>query len=237
MGSEGWPFATVDSFPGADADPLYKSRHIKDLYLKAEPNYQGRFTVPVLWDKKTQAIVNNESSEIIRMFNTAFNDFLSPAQASLDFYPENLRGEIDEINEWVYPGINNGVYRSGFATTQEAYTKAVKEVFEALDKAEGILTGKDYLVANKLTEADIRLWVTIVRFDPVYFGHFKCNIRSIRDGYPAIDKWMRNLYWNIDAFKSSTNFDHIKTHYYWSHTTVNPTRVVPVGPIPNINPL
>ncbi|KAG6828600.1 hypothetical protein H0H92_007341 [Tricholoma furcatifolium] len=220
MGSQGWPFANVDAFPAADADPLYQSQHVKDLYIKADPDYGGRFTVPVLWDKKNHTIVNNESSEIIRMFNTAFNEFIPADKAALDFYPERLRSEIDELNSWIYPNINNGVYRSGFATTQEAYEKAVVEVFEALDKTEKILTGKDYLVGSTLTEADIRLWVTIIRFDPVYVGHFKCNFRTIRDGYPAIHTWMQKLYWNNDAFKSSTNFEHIKTHYYWSHTAV-----------------
>jgi len=237
MGTQGWPFASVDQFPGADVDPLYKSEHVKDLYLKADPNYGGRFTVPVLWDKKNHTIVNNESSEIIRMFNTAFDDLIAPDKAALDFYPENLRAEIDDLNEWIYPNINNGVYRSGFASTQEAYQKAVNDVFEALDKVEKILTGKDYLVGNTLTEADIRLWVTIIRFDPVYVGHFKCNIRTIRDGYPAIHTWMQKLYWNNEAFRSSTNFDHIKTHYYWSHPFINPTRIIPEGPIPNIKPL
>lgn len=237
MGSDGWPFANSDEFPGAEVDPLYKSNHVKDLYLRADPDYGGRFTVPVLWDKKTQKIVNNESSEIIRMFNTAFNDFLSPEKAALDFYPEKLRSEIDELNEWIYPNINNGVYRAGFATTQEAYSKAVKELFGALDKVEKILVDKEYLVGNQLTEADIRLWVTIIRFDPVYVGHFKCNIRDIRHGYPAIHKWMQKLYWNNDAFQSSTNFQHIKTHYYWSHPSINPTRIVPVGPIPDIKSL
>ncbi|KAF8182064.1 glutathione S-transferase [Pholiota molesta] len=237
MGANGWPFASVDSFPGATIDPLYQSEHMKDLYFKADPNYGGRFTVPVLWDKKTHTIVNNESSEIIRIFNTAFNEFIPKEKAALTYYPEELRAEIDKINDFVYPGINNGVYRSGFATTQAAYEKAVTEVFDALDKAEKILEGKDYLVGGRLTEADIRLFVTIIRFDPVYVGHFKCNFRTIRDGYPTIHRWLQKLYWNIPAFKECTNFEHIKTHYYWSHQTINPTRIVPLGPVPNILPL
>ncbi|TFK26574.1 glutathione S-transferase [Coprinopsis marcescibilis] len=237
MGAHGWPFASVDAFPASDPDPLHQAQHVKDLYLKADPNYTGRFTVPILWDKKTDTIVNNESSEIIRIFNTAFNELVPADKAALDYYPEELRAEIDSLNEWVYNGINNGVYRSGFATTQSAYEKAVHEVFDSLDKVEKFLEGKDYIVGNRLTEADIRLWVTIVRFDPVYVGHFKCNLRTIRDGYPAIDLWARKLYWNIPAFKDSTNFEHIKTHYYWSHTTINPTRIVPAGPDPVIRPL
>ncbi|KAG6889132.1 hypothetical protein C0995_003492 [Termitomyces sp. Mi166 len=220
MGAQGWPFANVDPFPDTDVDPLYHAEHVKDLYIKADPEYIGRFTVPVLWDKKTHTIVNNESSEIIRIFNTAFNHLIPPEKAALDYYPTNLREQIDELNAWIYPNINNGVYRAGFATSQEAYQKAVVEVFEALDRVERHLAGKDYLVGDKLTEADIRLWVTIIRFDPVYVGHFKCNFRTIRDGYPAIHKWMQKLYWNNSAFQSSTNFEHIKTHYYWSHTQV-----------------
>ncbi|TFK32335.1 glutathione S-transferase [Crucibulum laeve] len=237
MGGDGWPFASVDPFPGADVDPLYNAQHVKDLYLMADPDYGGRFTVPILWDTKFKTIVNNESSEIIRIFNTAFNEFLPAETAALDFYPAELRSEIDDLNAKIYPNINNGVYRTGFATTQGAYEKAVVEVFDTLDTIEKHLSGKEYLVGNKLTEADVRLWVTIIRFDPVYVGHFKCNFRTIRDGYPAINLWMQKLYWNSDAFKSSTNFEHIKTHYYWSHASINPTRVVPVGPIPNIKPL
>ncbi|KAG5642362.1 hypothetical protein DXG03_002959 [Asterophora parasitica] len=211
----------------ADVDPVYHSEHVKDLYIKVDPDYSGRFTVPVLWDKKTHTIVNNESSEIIRIFNTAFNDAIPADKAKLHFYPANLRAQIDELNEWIYPNINNGVYRAGFATSQAAYQKAVVELFEALDKVEKLLVGKDYLVGDTLTEADIRLWVTIIRFDPVYVGHFKCNIRTIRDGYPAIHRrvthplQIHKLYWNNDAFKSSTDFDHIKTHYYWSHPAVS----------------
>ncbi|KAG6835681.1 hypothetical protein H0H93_015775 [Arthromyces matolae] len=217
----GWPFANVDDFPGADVDTLNASEYVKDIYFKVDPDYQGRFSVPILWDKKTHAIVNNESSEIIRMFNTAFNDFLPPDKAALNFYPEQLRAEIDAVNKWVYDDINNGVYRAGVATTQGAYEAAVKDVFDSLDRAEKLLEGKDYLIGDRLTEADIRLFVTTIRFDVVYHGHFKCNLRTIRDGYPAIHRWMQKLYWENDAFKSTTDFDHIKVHYYWSHDFTN----------------
>ncbi|KAF5379139.1 hypothetical protein D9615_006087 [Tricholomella constricta] len=217
MGTLGWPFANVDNFAGADIDTLYNSEHVKDLYFKVDPDYQGRFTVPILWDKKAHTIVNNESSEIIRILNTAFNDFLPTDKASLNFYPENLRTDIDEVNGWIFENINNGVYRAGLATTQTAYVKGVADVFEALDKVEKLLDGKDFLVGNQLTEADIRLFVTTIRFDVAYVGHFKCNLRTIRDGYPAIHRWMRQLYWNNDAFKSTTDFDHIKALYYWSN--------------------
>ncbi|KAF8715334.1 hypothetical protein AX14_012588 [Amanita brunnescens Koide BX004] len=237
MGPYGWPFANVDNFSSADVDPLYQSSHVKDLYFRANPDYSQRFTVPVLWDKKTHTIVNNESSEIIRIFNSAFNDLLPKDKADLNFYPKEHQAEIDELNEWIYDAINNGVYKAGFASKQEAYQTAVYNVFEGLDKVEKILEGKDYLVGGRLTEADIRLFVTLIRFDPVYVGHFKCNIRTIRGGYPNIHRWLKQLYWNNNAFKSTTNFEHIKTHYYWSHTSINPTRVVPVGPIPNIEPL
>ncbi|KAG5650597.1 hypothetical protein H0H81_011698 [Sphagnurus paluster] len=192
MGSLGWPFANVDDYPGTDVDSLNNAEHVKDIYFKVDPDFQGSFvsivlfSVPILWDKKTQTIVNNESSEIIRIFNTAFDEFIAEEKAALDFYPANLRPEIDKVNELVYENINNGVYRAGVATSQAAYEKAVTEVFEALDQVEKILEGQEYLVQNILTEADIRLFVTIIRFDVVYFGHFKCNLRTIRDGYPAV---------------------------------------------------
>ncbi|KAI0090352.1 glutathione S-transferase [Irpex rosettiformis] len=237
MGVNGWPLGDVDPFPAAEPDLINGAQHIKDLYHKVQPDYDGRYTVPVLWDKKTSTIVNNESSEIIRMFNSEFNDQLSPAEAKLDFYPEELRAEVDSVNEWVYDTVNNGVYKSGFATSQSAYEAAVIPLFKSLDRLENMLEGKEYLIGNRLTEADVRLFVTIVRFDPVYVGHFKCNIRTIRNGYPNLHLWMRKLYWNIPAFKETCNFEHIKTHYYWSHPMINPHRVVPVGPEPNILPL
>ncbi|KAJ7485704.1 glutathione S-transferase [Mycena latifolia] len=237
LGSNGWPFGNIDEFPGADADPLFNSSYIKDLYLRADPEYASRFTVPVLWDKKLNTVVNNESSEIIRMFNTAFNDLLPADKAALDLYPEAHRAEIDSLNEWVYSDINNGVYLAGFATQQAAYEKAVIKLFDGLDKIEKIITGKDYLVGEQLTEADVRLFVTIIRFDPAYVGQFKCNIRTIRAGYPAIHAWLRKLYWTIPAFKDSTFFDHIKTGYYGAQPNINPTRIVPVGPLPPIMPL
>jgi len=191
----------------------------------------------VLWDKKLETIVNNESAEIIRILNVAFNDQLPADKAKIDLYPEDLRAEIDETNTWVYDTVNNGVYKSGFATTQSAYEAAVKPLFESLDRLEKILDGKEYLVGNRLTEADVRLFTTIVRFDPVYHGHFKCNIGSIRHNYPNINLWLKRLYWNNSAFKDTTNFEHIKTHYYWSHKQINPTGIVPVGPVPYIEPL
>jgi putative glutathione S-transferase len=239
MGAHGWPFKNADpSWADADNDPEHPNfQHVKDLYFHADPNYSGRFSVPVLWDKKHDTIVNNESSEIIRMFNTVFNHMLPADKAAVDIYPEAHRQEIDALNEWVYDTVNNGVYKAGFAQSQSAYENAVHPLFKSLDRLEEMLKDKDYLVGNTLTEADIRLFVTTIRFDPVYVGHFKCNLRDIRHGYPNIHLWMRKLYWNNDAFKSSTKFDHIKTHYYWSQILVNPSRVVPAGPIPHIEPL
>ncbi|KAJ7510782.1 glutathione S-transferase [Mycena galericulata] len=237
LGSHGWPFGNVDEFPDAEADPLFNSSYVKDLYLRADPEYASRFTVPVLWDKKLNTVVNNESAEIIRMFNSAFNDILPADKAALDLYPEAHRAEIDALNDWIYSDINNGVYQAGFATTQTAYEKAVTKVFEGLDKIEEILTGKDYLVGGRLTEADVRLFPTIIRFDVAYVGQFKCNIRTIRNGYPAIHSWLRKLYWNFPAFKDPTHFDHIKAGYYGQQPNINPTRIIPVGPIPDVMPL
>jgi len=237
--ANGWAFAKAapEKLDDVDDDPLYQSNHIKDLYFRADPDYAGRFTVPVLWDKKLHTIVNNESSEIIRIFNSAFNEFLPADKAALDYYPEGLRSQIDEINDLIFPNINAGVYKAGFATSQQAYQTAVTTLFDALDKVENVLTQKDYLVGDQLTEADVRLYVTIIRFDTAYVGHYKCNIRTIRDGYPAIHKWLRKLYWNNSAFKDTTDFEHIKIGYYWSQAHINPTRVVPVGPLPHILPL
>ncbi|KAI0730093.1 glutathione S-transferase [Fomitopsis betulina] len=236
MDEHGWPFANIDPFPGADEDPVYGADHLKDVYLRVSPDYEGRFTVPLLFDKKTLSIVNNESSDIIRIFNSSFNHLLSQEKAKLDFYAEPLRNEIDELNAWVYDTVNNGVYKSGFAASQDAYEKAVHPLFESLDRLEKILEGKDYLIGGQLTEADVRLFVTIVRFDVAYHGNFKCNVRDIRNGYPAIHLWLRKLYWNVPAFKDTCRFDHIKTGYYWAKA-FNPTQIVPAGPVPHILPL
>ncbi|KIJ36719.1 hypothetical protein M422DRAFT_178963 [Sphaerobolus stellatus SS14] len=213
---------------------LRKLKGLEDIVCQS-PVFR-KFTVPVLWDKKKETIVNNESSEIIRIFNSGFNDILPTEKAALNFYPKELQKEIDELNEWVYETVNNGVYKTGFAKTQEAYESAIRPLFDSLDRLEKILYGKEYLVGDRLTEADVRLYTTIIRFDTAYHGIFKCNLRTIRDGYPNINKWLKNLYWNNDAFKSTTDFDHIKTNYaFMAH--INPTQVVPLGPIPNIEPL
>lgn len=206
-------------------DPLHEGvTHLQDIYFKTDPEYKGRFTVPVLYDKKVGRIVNNESSEIIRMFYSEFDELLPAEYQQVVLYPEDLRKDIETLNEWVYNSINNGVYKAGFATTQEAYQKAVKELFDALDRAEEHLKSHPgpYLFGSRLTEADVRLYTTIVRFDPVYVQHFKCNVRDIRSGYPALHDWLRHLYWELPAFKSTTQFEHIKLHYTKSHKNISP---------------
>lgn len=202
---------------------------LKDVYKKADPEYDKRVTVPVLWDKQKKTIVNNESSEIIRMLNSEFNAFCKTEEGKqLDLYPEKLRKEIDEINEWIYPNINNGVYRAGFATSQEAYDEAVNGLFEALDKVEGILSKQRYLVGPTLTEADIRLFVTLVRFDQVYEQHFKCNKKRIMD-YPNIWPYLRDIY-QTNGIAQTVNMEHIKKHYMLSHRSINPYGIVSIGP-------
>lgn len=222
MLGEGWTF---EDFPGATGDTLYNKSFLREIYLMDTPDVTTRVTVPVLWDKQKERIVSNESSEIIRMLNSAFNDITDNHD---DYYPESLRSEIDTVNEMVYHDINNGVYKSGFATTQEAYEEAVYTLFKALDTVEERLKQHRYLVGDTLTEADWRLFTTLIRFDPVYHGHFKCNIRQIAD-YPVIFAYMKSLYQH-PGIAETVNFEHIKRHYYYSHTMINPTQVVPVGP-------
>ncbi|BCG93240.1 glutathione S-transferase family protein [Mesorhizobium sp. 131-2-1] len=222
MGAHGWTFLPQE---GATGDTLYGLDFLHQIYSKADPAYSGRVTVPVLWDKKEETIVSNESSEIIRMLNSAFDEW---GDKSLDFYPEALRAEIDRVNALVYPAINNGVYRAGFATTQVAYEEAFGELFAALDTLEERLSEQRYLVGDRITEADWRLFTTLVRFDPVYVGHFKCNLRRIAD-YPNLSNYLRDLY-QVPGVSGTANLHHIKAHYYGSHKTINPTGIVPVGP-------
>jgi putative glutathione S-transferase len=222
MGEHGWTFGLEE---GATGDTLYGLDFLHQIYTRADPSYTGRATVPVLWDKRKETIVSNESSEIIRMLNSAFDEWGDP---SPDFYPATLRAEIDAVNALVYPAINNGVYRAGFATTQEAYEEAFDALFAALDQIEERLSQHRYLIGDRLTEADWRLFTTLVRFDPVYFGHFKCNMRRIED-YPNLSNYLRDLY-QAPGVAGTVNLFHIKHHYYESHPTVNPTRIVPKGP-------
>ena len=223
MGENGWTFEEgKDVIP----DPIINADYMYQIYTHAAPEYTGRVTVPVLYDKKTNKIVNNESSEIMRMLNTAFDEV---GALPGDYYPEHLRSEIDEINEKVYQTINNGVYKTGFATKQEVYEEEVTNLFAALDELEEHLTNRNYLIGETLTEADWRLFVTLVRFDVAYYGHFKCNIRELRE-YPNLWRYTRELY-NYQGVKDTVNFYHIKHHYYGSHPTVNPNRIVPLGPV------
>ena len=196
-----------------------------EIYLRQQADITTRVTVPVLWDKKTEKIVNNESAEIIRILNTSFNDITGN---HTDYYPDALQSEIDEVNQWVYNDINNGVYKAGFATEQRVYEEAVNALFAALDKVEARLEKQPFLVGGTLTEADIRLFTTLVRFDAVYHGHFKCNRKQISD-YPAMFNYMKRIY-RMPGVADTTNMEHIKRHYYYSHTMINPTQVVPVGP-------
>ena len=222
MLEHGWTF---DKDNHSTGDALFNSDFMHQIYTRNKADYSGRVTVPVLWDKKTQRIVSNESAEIIRMFNSAFNALTGNER---DFYPQSLRSEIDEINEFVYHNINNGVYRAGFATTQDAYTEAFDDLFAALDKIEQRLTVNRYLVGETLTEADWRLFTTLIRFDSVYVGHFKCNLRTI-ESYPAISNYLRELY-QLEGVSKTVDFYHIKRHYYFSHTMIKPTQVGPKGP-------
>ncbi|MFT4049787.1 MAG: glutathione S-transferase family protein [Solirubrobacterales bacterium] len=211
---------------GGEPDPINGWAYLSEGYLATDPTFDDRVTVPVLWDKQTGEIVNNESSEVLLMLNSEFNEFAEYPE--LDYYPEDLRAEIDALNEWIYSDINNGVYRAGFATSQSAYETGVLRVFAALDRVEEILASKRYLTGGRITVADWRLAMTLFRFDPVYVGHFKCNIRRIVD-YPNIWGYARELYQH-PGVAETVNFDHIKRHYYRTHPMINPTRIVPVGP-------
>ena len=223
MHENGWTFAS--DFEGATGDGLFASTFMHEIYTRADPTHTGRVTVPVLWDKENETIVSNESSEIIRMLNSAFDDLTAN---HADYYPQALRGEIEAVNALVYPSVNNGVYRAGFATTQVAYEDAFNDLFSTLDQLEARLAQNRYLVGERVTEADWRLFTTIVRFDAVYHGHFKCNLRRIVD-YANLSGWLRELY-QIEGVAASVNMAHIKTHYYASHLMVNPTGIVPAGP-------
>ena len=219
----GWSFEK--NFPGTSGDSLHNKRYVHEIYQLSDKDISTKATVPILWDKKTRTIVNNESSEIIRIMNDAFNDITKNKD---DYYPEKFRDQIDSINDTIYENINNGVYRSGFSKTQNSYEEAVKNLFTSLDMVNDILEGRNYLVGDILTEADIRLVPTLIRFDCVYYFHFKCNLKKISE-YKNISRYLRNLF-EEDAIKSTTNFEHIKRHYFYSHENINPFRIIPIGP-------
>lgn len=227
MGDKGWTFAEG---AGVIADPIVNASYLYEVYVAAKPNYTGRVTVPILWDKKTNTIVSNESSEIIRMLNSAFDEV---GATDVNFLPKALLAEIDTINEFVYSAVNNGVYKAGFATTEAAYKEAVVMLFDALDTLEVRLADQRYLLGDTITEADWRLFTTLVRFDAVYVGHFKCNIRRIVD-YPNLWGYLRDLY-QVPGIAETVSIEHIKAHYYTSHANINPTRIIPVGPVLDFN--
>ncbi len=222
MLENGWEF---DREQEQTRDQLYDFDYLYQLYLKAAPGYSGRVTVPVLWDRERETIVSNESADIIRMLNSAFDQLTGN---ELDFYPPALRQEIDVLNDEIYANVNNGVYRAGFATTQQAYEEAFGDLFRVLDKLEERLGRQRYLTGHQITEADWRLFTTLVRFDAVYYGHFKCNLRRIQD-YENLYGYLRDLY-QQPGIADTVHFDHIKQHYYYSHPSINPTRIVPLGP-------
>jgi glutathionyl-hydroquinone reductase len=223
IGDQGWEFRKGR---GATGDRLHGLDYLYQVYTRAKPDYTGRVSVPVLWDRERQTIVNNESAEIIRMFNSAFDRV---GATGPDYYPEPRRAAIDAVNDQVYEHVNNGVYKAGFARSQEAYDEAVTALFEALDALDERLSGQRYVAGDRLTEADIRLFTTLVRFDPVYVGHFKCNLRRLVD-YPNLWPYTRELYQH-PGIAPTVDFFHIKHHYYGSHETVNPAGIVPKGPI------
>tara|TARA_B100000282_G_scaffold64755_1_gene43499 strand:- start:861 stop:1805 length:945 start_codon:yes stop_codon:yes gene_type:complete len=223
MLENGWTFE--ESFPGTTSDHLFSKQYLYQIYLKADSNYSGRVTVPVLWDKKNQTIVSNESSEIIRMFNYSFNELTGN---NLDFYPEKFQKKINEINDFTYHNINNGVYKVGFATKQSVYEEELDRLFNALDQVEEMLEQNTYLLGSEMLECDLRLFPTLLRFDPVYVGHFKCNKKRIID-YPNINRYLQSIKSN-SKIKPTINIDHIKTHYYGSHPTINPNGIIPTGP-------
>jgi len=221
-GKTGWEFGTT---PGSTSDTANGKATMAEVYLLADPRYSGRVSVPVLWDKKRCTIVNNESAEIIRMLNSAFNAF---TEVKTDYYPSALRAEIDRVNDLVYPNLNNGVYRAGFATSQAAYEEAARGVFATLDQLEQRLSGQRYLAGKQITEADWRLFTTLIRFDSVYFSHFKCNLRRIAD-YSNLWNYLRELY-QVPRIAETVSIEQIKRHYYGSQRQVNPTGIVPIGP-------
>jgi len=225
MLENGWTFDKAD---GSSGDPLFEAEFMHQLYTQADQQYSGRVTVPVLWDKERSTIVSNESADIIRMLGSAFDGLGAKLD---DYWPIDQRAEIEKFNNRIYSTVNNGVYKAGFATSQEAYEEAIVPLFETLDWLESHLASNRYLLGNAITEADIRLFTTLIRFDPVYVGHFKCNIRMLKD-YPNLWAYTREIY-NLPGVANTVHIDHIKTHYYSSHKTINPSGVVPVGPALN----
>lgn len=238
-GWPGWVFPqTTDEYAGATPDPLFGAAYLHDIYFRADPHYAGRFSVPVLWDKAGNTIVNNESPELMRDLQTAFNDLIPHQLASLTLYPESLRARIDYESVWMQRDLNVGVYRAGFAHTQEEYNDAVPRVFAALNRLEKLIhaSGGPYILGKVLTELDVRAYATVIRFDTVYVQHFKCNLGTIRHDYPQVNNWLRHLYWAVPGFRETTDFRHIKENYTKSHKDINPRGITPLGPWPDVEP-
>ncbi|KAK3712233.1 hypothetical protein LTR37_009095 [Vermiconidia calcicola] len=239
-GWPGWMFNLKederDQYEGSTEDKLFGSTFMHQLYFKADKEYKGRYSVPVLWDKKLNTIVNNESLELLRDLQTAFNGSLPSTLADINLYPEDLRNDIDRIGAWMQRDLNSGVYKAGFAPDQETYNKNLPAVFAALNKLEKIAhqNGGPYILGSRMTELDIRAYATIVRFDTVYVVHFKCNLGTIRHTYPVLHNWLKNMYWNHKAFVDTTDFNHIKDNYFKSHYDINPKAITPLGPWPSV---
>ncbi|KAF2758946.1 hypothetical protein EJ05DRAFT_485033 [Pseudovirgaria hyperparasitica] len=232
-----WQFPTDDtSYPNATVDALFHSTHLSAVYFQADPAYTGRYSVPLIWDIKLNTAVSNESAEILRWLPNAFNGLLEPEKAGLDFYPEKHKGTIDVLTPFIQSYINAGVYKAGFAKTQDAYNEAIPPLFGALNFVEQLVArnGGPYVLGKELTELDIRLYATIVRFDVVYVQHFKCDLGSIRGSYPMLNNWLKGLYWGVKGFRESTDWKHIKENYTKSHADINPLAITPLGPYPHI---
>jgi putative glutathione S-transferase len=238
-GWPGWRFngelGPDDVYPGATEDRLYGSKYLHEVYFKDDPDYKGRYSVPFLWDKKQEKAVCNESAEILRWLPKSFAHLL-PA-SDIDLYPAALGKEIDAMAAWMQTDLNSGVYKAGFAKTQEAYNDAVPTVFAALNRLEAIIhrNGGPFILGKQMTEIDLRAYPTIIRFDVAYVQHFKCNLGTIRGNYPVLYEWLKNLYWNVHGFKETTNFTHIKENYTKSHDAINPLAITPLGPFPDID--
>ncbi|KAL8716754.1 MAG: hypothetical protein Q9225_005946 [Loekoesia sp. 1 TL-2023] len=238
----GWRFPSTNTeYPGSTVDHLYHSKFLHEIYFKSDPSYKGKYSVPVLWDKKTTQIVNNESEDIMRMLNTAFNNLIPPKntkQRDLNFYPPDLQPQIDEINSWMMPNLNTGVYKAGFASSQPDYETHTRTVFSTLDRLESHLTSHPsnlfILSPHRITEIDLKLYTTLVRFDTIYQQHFKLMIGSIRHNYPHLHRWLKHMYWKVPGVKETTDFKHIREGYSKSMVDINPKGITPLGPVPDV---
>lgn len=238
-GYPGWQFnhpSTPEEYEGATIDHLFGAKYLHEVYFRADPSYKGRYSVPLLWDKQTHTIVNNESTDLMRNLQTCFNDLISPGLAALSLYPQHLRPQIDAASTWLQRDLNAGVYKAGFAPDQASYDRDVVPVFAALNECEAMLARSDgaFLLGKEMTELDVRLYATVVRFDVVYVQHFKCNLATIRHDYSNINMWLTRLYWVVPGFRETTDFRHVKENYTRSHGDINPKGITPMGPHPDI---